>query len=459
MARSVLGSSIGSDQKMTTKTYIVTTIGLFKAVVGSGVLSMPKALADTGIVLFVVLLFVFSLLASYSSSLVAKTLDLMADQNTDPAKIGEFCLGRFGKILTLVMCFLDPWGATMAFLSTVAETVRPLLQEDNILGEDSFWTHDAVVVGCLAVMVYPLTLYTRITELGWVNVFGTTALLAFFLAVLVNTIQHGHSLAGEKLAEVSTDSVVALTVVSFAYDGCQLTMFPFYRDVPDTVHGAKSRPLIVMSYIANSLAAVAYLIVALLAYSAYKDDLHHNVLTNLGMDGIGVTIKLAFSGALLLSVPITLIECSNVIREHLIGDHRMVTNMLLNLFLVGSSAAVAVLIPNMYVAFAYVGATSATCWTLVLPPLWYIYTVKRVYRVSLLDDTVQFNEEDPTLDDEPLVKPHHDLAPPPTKLDMACAWALLILGCSCLPIFMYSTVLSQTEGSNSGDSDNATLVW
>ena len=356
------GISAMSDSGLTRKAFIITTIGLYKTAVGSGVLSMPKALSSTGIVMFAVLLVVFSALSSYSCSLVAKTLDLIDCRDVDPAKIGEFSLGKKGKYLTLVLAFLDPWGSCMAFFSTLADTLRPMLEEKSVLGDDSFWTKDAIVVAILAVSIFPLTLTTRITEIGWVNVFGTVALVAFVFAVLVNTIQHGQSLSGTKLASVSTDSIVALTVISFAFDGCQMNVFPFYRDLPNTdADEPKSRTMIKMTWIANSLAAFSYLFVAILGFSSYKDDTKNNILKNLDNSGVDVTIKLALSLSMLLSIPITLFECSNVFREvwknmlfgeekknvphytqHVVGKDNKVTNLLLNLALVGSSAVLAV---------------------------------------------------------------------------------------------------------------------
>ena len=355
--------------QLTRRVIAVTLIGLYKTSVGTGVLSMPKALESTGIALFAILLFGFAALSAYSCSLVAKTLDMINCPDADPARIGEFALGKFGKWSALALCFLDPWLSTVAFFSTLADTIRPMLREKSVLGDDSFFSKDGTIVFILAVLIYPLMLSTKVAELGWINILGVVALASFAVAVGEHTIAENRGLSELKAFKVSEQALVALAVIGFAYDGCQMNVFPFYRGLPQPEKVPKSTVLIKLCTASNMMGAMTYFAIALMGYSSYQGDTDKNLLDNFpDHSAVYVMIKIALASSILLSIPITLFECSNVLREvcmgiryackmrrndgnnetttpatqqHVFGDSKL-RNALLNLSLVGFAALLAV---------------------------------------------------------------------------------------------------------------------
>ena len=301
------------------KAFLVTMIGLYKTCVGTGVLSMPKALESTGVGMFAILLFGFSAISTYSCSLVAKTLDIINCADADPARIGEFALGKFGKWSAIALCFLDPWLSTVAFFSTLADTIRPMLSEKSVFGDDSFFSKDGTIVFVLAVLIYPLMLSTKVAELGWINILGVVALISFAVALGENAIAEDKGLS-ELKAFKSSQALVALAVIGFAYDGCQMNVFPFYRGLPQPDRLSKSTVLIRMCTASNTLGAFTYFAIALMGYSSYQGDTDKNLLNNFpDHSAIYVTIKIALASSILLSIPITLFECSNVLREVCMG--------------------------------------------------------------------------------------------------------------------------------------------
>eukprot|EP00754_Rhynchopus_humris_P020096 Rhum_TRINITY_DN14678_c0_g1::Rhum_TRINITY_DN14678_c0_g1_i3::g.107330::m.107330 len=427
---------------LTRRVIAVTLIGLYKTSVGTGVLSMPKALESTGIALFAILLFGFAALSAYSCSLVAKTLDMINCPDADPARIGEFALGKFGKWSALALCFLDPWLSTVAFFSTLADTIRPMLREKSVFGEDSFFSKDGTIVFILAVLIYPLMLSTKVAELGWINILGVVALISFAVALGEHAIEENRGLSDLK-AFKSSQALVALAVIGFAYDGCQMNVFPFYRGLPQPDRLSKSSVLIRMCTASNTLGAFTYFAIALMGYSSYQADTDKNLLDNFpDHSAIYVTIKIALASSILLSIPITLFECSNVLREHIFGDSKLM-NAMMNFFLIGFAALLAVAVSDMYVAFAYVGATTATAWTMIVPPLWFIYTSKRVFGDD--DDCEDDVEEGGATESDKLIinnNTQFDVQPlidAPSSLEISCAWILMVTGIIAIPLFVYST--------------------
>ncbi|KAJ9447514.1 Vacuolar amino acid transporter 2 [Diplonema papillatum] len=337
------------------RTLAVVTIGLFKTCVGTTILSMPKALANTGLVVFPLLLFGFGLVAHYSCSLVARSIDIMGGgKHIDPCKVGAYGLGDTGKWITLGLTLLDSWGSCIAFLSTLADILRPLLEEESVLGAGSVWTSQWVVVMSCTALVFPLLLHTKIAGLAWINILGIVALLAFVLGVFVEAVKNNQGLAGAPTGKLDTDCVVALTVVAFAYDGAQINVFPFYRGMPPVAKGSTRTKGYFVSLccgMAVALSAGAYLCVAFLGFSTYRGDTKSDVLDNIDNTNLMyVCIKIFFAISLLFTVPLTLFECAEVLRQHVFGEGSCV-NLFLNVGLIGSAALVASFVPRCASSF------------------------------------------------------------------------------------------------------------
>eukprot|EP01059_Diplonema_ambulator_P031202 TRINITY_DN5668_c0_g3_i2.p1 TRINITY_DN5668_c0_g3~~TRINITY_DN5668_c0_g3_i2.p1 ORF type:complete len:470 (+),score=95.85 TRINITY_DN5668_c0_g3_i2:123-1412(+) len=429
---------------MTDRVKLIAICGLFKTAVGTGVLSMPRALESTGILLFPVLMLGFCLVSQYSCYLVAKTLDMMHSigyTNLDPLKVAEFAIGKpFGTWSTLSVVFLDPWGSTVAFFITIADILVPILRDLSQSGVSPISQTNLILI--LAVLVYPLMLYKDINEIAWVNILGMASLLAFALGILINLMTHYQGYGEIQQADFGSPAVLALTVIAFAYDGCQMNIFPYYRDLPAPAPEAeetKGEVVASISGMANLGAACCYMMIAYMGVGTYGLDVQNDIMNNFTNGWFFLSIKFAFAFTLLLTIPVTLFECANVIREHHL-NHDNFTNIILNAALVGSAACVAIFVPDMYKAFAYVGATTGTLWTMVLPPLWYINTAYNIYPPVRYDDLEsELFESHPFA---PSYQANMEKAPPPSATSIRLARAFMCCGCAAIPFFIYVTAIS-----------------
>eukprot|EP01063_Lacrimia_lanifica_P010117 TRINITY_DN16876_c0_g1_i1.p1 TRINITY_DN16876_c0_g1~~TRINITY_DN16876_c0_g1_i1.p1 ORF type:complete len:504 (+),score=184.48 TRINITY_DN16876_c0_g1_i1:138-1514(+) len=450
-------------------------LGMLKSSVGTAILSVPNALRSTGLVMFPLLLFGFMVLAQFGCMLVTKTLDIIGINDSDPAKVGEVALGKWGKWITLVLTFLDPWMSVVAYLTALCDIVKPMIAE-AAHHEHTGWYSTGTLVLCMSVFVFPFMLYTDITHMSWVNILGMGALIAFIVAVMVNTVQNDEGLGGVPTANFNEDAIIALSVIAFAYDGCQMNVFPFYRDLQPPRDGKKGPALNMITLCSNFLTACVYYAIAMMANACYGDALDKDVLNNFGnTEAIYIIIKSTLAIAMLFTIPITMFECTNVLREHVVGSGRTV-NIILNAVLLGTAAIIAAFIPNMYLAFAYVGATTATAWTMILPPLWYICCVKKCFgcyfpdenaRNKLIDNPELANTTAADAEEGAakllslnrqqmsgeVVDPSDDVPPP---LTMYLAVTMLVMGCLCVPFFVIVTSISTGDGSSPAPS-NVTL--
>eukprot|EP01063_Lacrimia_lanifica_P007559 TRINITY_DN14844_c0_g1_i1.p1 TRINITY_DN14844_c0_g1~~TRINITY_DN14844_c0_g1_i1.p1 ORF type:complete len:448 (+),score=162.54 TRINITY_DN14844_c0_g1_i1:48-1391(+) len=418
--------------------WLLTAVGLFKSLMGTGLLSMPKAMHDTGVLLFPVLLMSFSALAQIGCVLITRTIEMVGDADTDPGRLGAFACGAFGKWLAIGASVLDSWGAAVAFLRTVYDTALPMLEDAAGVdehgngnatdgGEVPSWMKPTPVICALTLAVFPMTLFTQIKFLDWVNSLGSVSLFACLLALFVHAAGHHPSLHGVPAARVNDDALLALSVLSFTYDGLQLTCFPFYRDLPPPKDGqSRSGALARICVAANLMGALFNFVIAIVAFATFRDGIKDNVLNNLPSAGspLIATVKVSFAVCVLLTIPVTVFEAVHLIREHVLGGkNTLVWNLVVSGIMMGSAALAASLVPNIYQAFAYVGATSSLCWTVIIPPLFFIKSVEKLYPSG----------EEGTA----LVEPGRTLPPKPSKCAIYGSWVMLILGALSIPLFVY----------------------
>eukprot|EP01059_Diplonema_ambulator_P013279 TRINITY_DN2380_c0_g1_i1.p1 TRINITY_DN2380_c0_g1~~TRINITY_DN2380_c0_g1_i1.p1 ORF type:complete len:453 (+),score=51.27 TRINITY_DN2380_c0_g1_i1:191-1360(+) len=388
----------------------------------------------------------------------------------------------------MAVCFLDSWGAAVGSLRMIAELVSPMLKSHNILGEDSPFAQEWFVIIALSLIVFPMMLYRDITKLGWINILGIVSMMVFAATIVVKAILSGNNLEGRSLFEWNTDAVMAIPVIAFSFD-CQVNVFGSYRDITGD-SGNKSEKLITASLIANASAAASYVIIALSGYVTYLGSTSGDVMGNLPstLDAV----KIIFGLSVLFSFPVILLECSTIVQEHVIRpllsggyaelddeevmrddeedeiEQSHAVNICTNLFIIVSAGVVAAFVPSMYAAFAYVGATTATANTAIIPPLYYLMTVKRHYpgfsilgkRHTAVDTlhrdrpAVQSNNQQEDNDSDTETLPSHadtdhddsrtvDLvAGPPNQWFQRLALVYLICGCITVPTLVYVTTIN-----------------
>eukprot|EP01064_Diplonema_japonicum_P026120 TRINITY_DN37537_c0_g1_i1.p1 TRINITY_DN37537_c0_g1~~TRINITY_DN37537_c0_g1_i1.p1 ORF type:complete len:516 (+),score=87.89 TRINITY_DN37537_c0_g1_i1:73-1548(+) len=446
---------------------------LFKTITGAGALAMPRAMHDSGVVSFSLMVTGVGLCSHYGCLLLARSLDMVAKDDIDIATLGHHCMGKAGFTMAMVVCFLDSWGGAVAALRMIAELVSPMLKEPDIFGHDSSFAQEWFVILIHAIVIFPMMLYRDITQLGWINTLGIIAMMVFAGTIVVKAILSGNNLEGRALFEWDNTAIMSIPVIAFSYD-CQVNMFGSYRDISGKP-GEKAGRLNTASMIANGVASVCYIIIALSGYVTYLDSTSNDVLGNLPstLDAV----KIMFALSVLFSFPVVLLECSTIVQEHVIrpllvprsGEgsedeesfdeddeppYAQLVNIFTNLFIISSAATVAAFVPSMYAAFAYVGASTATINTAVIPPLYYLMTIRKQYPgFSILRthpdgfgvfqgaSAVQEEEEGPLLSEEE-GKSFRIVAAPPNQWLQRCAAVYLICGSVAMPFLVYVTAVS-----------------
>uniref|UniRef100_UPI0037E91424 sodium-coupled neutral amino acid transporter 4 n=1 Tax=Semicossyphus pulcher TaxID=241346 RepID=UPI0037E91424 len=163
----------------------MSVFNLSNAIMGSGILGLSYAMANTGIVLFLILLVGVAILSLYSVHLLLMTSKEGGSLIYE--KLGERAFGWPGKMAAFGSIIMQNIGAMSSYLFIVKyelpEVIRAFLGLEKISGE---WYMDGnylVVIVSIGIIL-PLSLLKNLGYLGYTSGFSLTCMV-FFLGVVI----------------------------------------------------------------------------------------------------------------------------------------------------------------------------------------------------------------------------------------------------------------------------------
>ncbi|XP_067906474.1 sodium-coupled neutral amino acid transporter 4 [Heterodontus francisci] len=163
----------------------MSAFNLSNAIMGSGILGLSYAVANTGIVLFVILLLAVAILSLYSVHLLLKTAKEGGSLIYE--KLGERAFGWPGKIAAFSSITMQNIGAMSSYLFIVKyelpEVIRSFTGIDEVNGEWYINGNYLVVIVSLCIIL-PLTFLKNLGYLGYTSGFSLSCMV-FFVGVVI----------------------------------------------------------------------------------------------------------------------------------------------------------------------------------------------------------------------------------------------------------------------------------
>ncbi|XP_034433752.1 sodium-coupled neutral amino acid transporter 4 isoform X2 [Hippoglossus hippoglossus] len=163
----------------------MSVFNLSNAIMGSGILGLSFAMANTGIILFILLLFAVAILSLYSVHLLLMTAKEGGSLIYE--KLGERAFGWPGKIAAFISITMQNIGAMSSYLFIVKyelpEVIRAFLGLEEISGE-WYMNGNYLVVFVSIGIILPLSLLKNLGYLGYTSGFSLTCMV-FFLCVMI----------------------------------------------------------------------------------------------------------------------------------------------------------------------------------------------------------------------------------------------------------------------------------
>lgn len=265
------GTPEPSDERIT---WFFTAIQLSNAMLGSGVLAFPKALARVGVVMFACAIVLFPGAVFFTSVMLidsGKRRDIM-----DLSALTHDTLGPRTAIWLRRSIIMSSMGAMFSYLNVIGSLGSEVLRAWGFSGPESTYA------GCMilwAIAIIPLIMFRSFGELAPVAI-GSLVMIIFVLA-FVGFEGRAESQTGDFLLPPlgwHSSAAGAQTLGTFAYAATiQTATLEAYRTTRK-----EDKPVFVSKALVLSilLGATVLSLMAVLGYAAFGEDCASDILSN-----------------------------------------------------------------------------------------------------------------------------------------------------------------------------------
>uniref|UniRef100_A0A8C5DXB1 Amino acid transporter transmembrane domain-containing protein n=1 Tax=Gouania willdenowi TaxID=441366 RepID=A0A8C5DXB1_GOUWI len=320
-----------------------SVFNLINAIMGSGILGLAYAMANTGIVGFCILLLLVSSLAAYSIHLL------------------------------LTLC--DQTGNTMAsylfiLKSELPAAISSLLSPET--GGHAWYENGRLLLIIVTLcVVLPLSLLPRIGFLGYTSSLAFFFMLYFAVVIVVKK----WSIPCPLPQNVSSFQVSAFAIPTMAFSFlCHTAILPIYCELDRPTKTRMQK----VSNISICVSFLVYLISALFGYLTFYGHVDSELLlsydTYLPRDIMVMTVRLAILLSVLLTVPLIHFPARKSLVLLLCGGQAFswFIHITATLSILGVVLLMAIFVPDISNVFGVVGSTTSSCLLFIFPGIFYL---------------------------------------------------------------------------------------
>ncbi|XP_056590289.1 sodium-coupled neutral amino acid transporter 3a isoform X2 [Triplophysa dalaica] len=384
----------------------MSVFNLGNAIMGSGILGLAYAMANTGIVLFIILLTAVAGLSSYSIHLLLKSSGVVGIRAYE--QLGYRAFGTPGKMAAGIAITLQNIGAMSSYLYIVKYefplVIQAFLKTDNITG---VWylngNYLVVIVSCTIIL--PLALMKQLGYLGYTSGFSLSCMVFFLIAVIYKKFQlpcpfvefsHNKTLMSfntsvadggvhmtaedpactPRMFNLNSQTAYTVPILAFAFV-CHPEVLPIYTELRNPTKTKMQH----VSNISIGVMYVMYLLAALFGYLTFIDKVEPELLHTYSRidpyDTLILCVRVAVLTAVTLTVPIVLFPVRRAI-QHLFFSNKTFwwpRHIAIAVTLLALINLLVIFAPNILGIFGIIGATSAPCLIFIFPAVFYIRIV------------------------------------------------------------------------------------
>lgn len=394
-----------------TTSFGMSVFNLSNAIVGSGILGLSYAMANTGIALFVILLSVVSVLSLYSVHLLLKTANeggsLLYEQ------LGMKAFGMAGKLAASGSITMQNIGAMSSYLYIVKYelplVIKAFLNVEESTGE-WYLNGDYLVILVSLMLILPLSLLKNLGYLGYTSGFSLLCMVFFLIVVIckkfqipcgldhdmVNatlniTLEHLSTTAPAIELNATTDdvctpkyfiinsqTVYAVPILTFSFV-CHPAILPIYEELK----GRSRRRMMKVSNVSFFAMFLMYLLAALFGYLTFYGNVEPELLHTYSMvmksDILLLIVRLAVLMAVTLTVPVVIFPIRSSITQLLCAkkEFSWVRHTAITFTVLVFTNVLVIFVPTIRDIFGFIGASAAAMLIFILPSAFYIKLVKK----------------------------------------------------------------------------------
>uniref|UniRef100_A0A8C1IIL4 Sodium-coupled neutral amino acid symporter 2 n=1 Tax=Cyprinus carpio TaxID=7962 RepID=A0A8C1IIL4_CYPCA len=309
----------------------MSVFNLGNAIMGSGILGLAYAMANTGIAMFVILLVAVAIFSLYSVHLLLKTANeggsLVYEQ------LGYKAFGIPGKLAASCCITMQNFGAMASYLYIVKYELPIVIKAFLDSNNNSWYTNgDYLVLIVTVAIILPLSLLKNLGYLGYTSGFSLLCMVFFvivviykkfqipcplpenFINITVNVSQPQVNTTDEECCKpkyfiFNSQTVYAVPILTFAFV-CHPAILPMYEELKDRSR-RKMQNVANVSFLGMF---VMYLLAALFGYLTFNEavepELLHTYSKVYSFDVVLLIVRFAVLIAVTLTVPVVLFPVS-----------------------------------------------------------------------------------------------------------------------------------------------------
>uniref|UniRef100_A0A671T7E2 Sodium-coupled neutral amino acid symporter 2 n=1 Tax=Sinocyclocheilus anshuiensis TaxID=1608454 RepID=A0A671T7E2_9TELE len=354
----------------------MSVFNLGNAIMGSGILGLAYAMANTGIAMFVILLVAVAIFSLYSVHLLLKTANeggsLVYEQ------LGYKAFGIPGKLAASCSITMQNFGGTTS-------NVNPANREPLFF------------INCF----YPHGLCFVSGYLGYTSGFSLLCMVFFLIVVIykkfqipcplpenfinitVNVSQLQVNTTDEECCKpkyfiFNSQTVYAVPILTFAFV-CHPAILPMYEELKDRSR-RKMQNVANVSFLGMF---VMYLLAALFGYLTFNEavepELLHTYSKVYSFDVVLLIVRFAVLTAVTLTVPVVLFPIRTSVNQ-LLGaskEFNWPRHICITVALLVCVNILVIFVPTIRDIFGFIGASAAAMLIFILPSAFYIKLVKK----------------------------------------------------------------------------------
>uniref|UniRef100_A0AAX7T3D3 Sodium-coupled neutral amino acid symporter 2 n=1 Tax=Astatotilapia calliptera TaxID=8154 RepID=A0AAX7T3D3_ASTCA len=388
----------------------MSVFNLGNAIMGSGILGLSFAMANTGIALFVILLASVAIFSLYSVHLLLKTANeggaLVYEQ------LGYKAFGTPGKFAASLSITMQNIGGKKneCYVTVIDPTCHgggKLTLTCSVLYFSQWYVNGDYLVLLVSVgIILPLSLLKNLGYLGYTSGLSLLCMVFFLIVVIIKKFQipcplpdihddnlthslnishssHSDNTSDEDTCKpkyfiVNSQTVYAVPIITFAFV-CHPAILPMYDELKDRSR-KKMQNVANVSFLAMF---IMYLLAALFGYLTFNqhvgDELLHTYTKVYKFDVLLLIVRLAVLTAVTLTVPVVLFPIRTTV-NHLLcpsKEFSWVRHTAITVFLLAGTNALVIFVPTIRDIFGFIGASAAAMLIFILPSAFYIRLVKK----------------------------------------------------------------------------------
>ncbi|KAF9352033.1 neutral amino acid transporter [Mortierella sp. AD094] len=358
---------------------------LGKAFVGTGVLFLPKAFMNGGLLFSCLMLALVATVCCIAFLMLVKVRLVVRESFQD---IGLVLFGKYMRFAVLLSVALSQIGFCCAYLIFVSQNIDAVVQTFTKCKFHGIEQKYYILI--ILVILIPLVLIRRMSILSLpsmlANLFIIFGIVYLWYYSIHNLAING---AGPDIALFNRDDfALFIGTAVFSFEGIGLV-------IPITESMAEPHKFPRVLAITITVVALIFMSVGALCYSSFGSNIQTIVVLNLPVQsGWTITVEILYSLAIILSVPLMLSPASRILEHGIFGNKsggqnfkiKMQKNVLrIVLICVCAIVSFAIGGPNLDKFVSFVGSVACMPLCFIFPAMFHYKACAKTLKAKVLD--------------------------------------------------------------------------